>query len=96
MEKLLRAGFAALGLPLDETALTRFETYYELLEERSKVMHLTAIHGETDGAQLQERAAFYTNTRVDETHQAVRFVTSWATTDAQVDALLALLNEVLG
>jgi hypothetical protein len=23
-------------------------------------------------------------------------VTSWATTDAQVDALLALLNEVLG
>ena len=28
MEKLLRAGFAALGLPLDETALTRFETYY--------------------------------------------------------------------
>jgi len=26
----------------------------------------------------------------------VRFVTSWATTDAQVDALLAVLNEVLG
>ena len=47
-------------------------------------------------AQLQERAAFYTNTRVDETHQAVRFVTSWATTDAQIDALLAVLNEVLG
>ena len=47
-------------------------------------------------AQLQERAAFYTNTRVDETHQAVRFVTSWATTDAQVDALLAVLNKVLG
>lgn len=47
-------------------------------------------------AQLQERVAFHTNTRVDETHQAVRFVTSWATTDAQVDALLALLNEVLG
>lgn len=52
MEKLLRAGFAALGLPLDETALTRFETYYKLLEERSKVMNLTAIHGETDVAQL--------------------------------------------
>ena len=52
MEKLLRAGFAALGLPLDETALTRFETYYELFEERSKVMNLTAIHGETDVAQL--------------------------------------------
>ena len=52
MDELLRAGFAALGLPLDETALTRFETYYELLEERSKVMNLTAIHGETDVAQL--------------------------------------------
>ena len=47
-------------------------------------------------ARLQERVAFHTNTRVDETHQAVRFVTSWATTDAQVDALLAVLNEVLG
>lgn len=52
MDELLRAGFAALGLPLDETALTRFETYYELLDERSKVMNLTAIHGETDVAQL--------------------------------------------
>ena len=52
MDELLRAGFAALGLPLDETALTRFETYYELLEERSKVMNLTASRGETDVAQL--------------------------------------------
>lgn len=47
-------------------------------------------------AHLQEQAAFYTTARVDETHQAVRFVTSWATTDAQVDALLTLLAEVLG
>lgn len=45
-------GLCRAGLPLDETALTRFETYYELLEERSKVMNLTAIHGETDVAQL--------------------------------------------
>ena len=52
MEQLLRAGFTALGLPLDETALTRFRTYYTLLDERSKVMNLTAIHGETDVAQL--------------------------------------------
>ena len=52
MEKLLRAGFAALGLPLDETALTRFETYYELLEERSKVMNLTAITEPRDVATL--------------------------------------------
>lgn len=31
----------------------------------------------------------------DAAHQAVRFVTSWATTDAQVDALLAVLAQVL-
>ena len=52
MEKLLRAGFAALGLPLDAAVLARFQTYYTLLDERSKGMNLTAIHGETDVAQL--------------------------------------------
>ena len=46
-------------------------------------------------ARLQEQVAFYTNARVDTTRQAVRFVTSWATTDAQVDALLAVLAQVL-
>ena len=46
-------------------------------------------------ARLQEQVAFYTNARMDATHQAVRFVTSWATTDAQVDALLAVLAQVL-
>ena len=46
-------------------------------------------------ARLQEQAAFYTTARVDATHQAVRFVTSWATTDAQVDALLAVLAQLL-
>ena len=50
MDELLRAGFAALGLPLDAAALARFQTYYTLLDERSKVMNLTAIHGETDVA----------------------------------------------
>ena len=52
MDELLRAGFAALGLPLDAAVLARFQTYYTLLDERSKVMNLTAIHGETDVAQL--------------------------------------------
>ena len=37
---------------LDAAALARFQTYYTLLDERSKVMNLTAIHGETDVAQL--------------------------------------------
>ena len=41
MDELLRAGFAALGLPLDAAALARFQTYYTLLDERSKVMNLT-------------------------------------------------------
>ena len=44
--------FCARGLPLDAAALARFQTYYTLLDERSKVMNLTAIHGETDVAQL--------------------------------------------
>ena len=46
--------------------------------------------------ELERDFSFELNARVDETHTAVRFVTSWATTDAQVDALLALLTEVLG
>ena len=46
-------------------------------------------------ARLQEQVAFNTTARVDAAHQAVRFVTSWATTDAQVDALLAVLAQVL-
>ena len=46
-------------------------------------------------ARLQKQVAFNTTARVDATHQAVRFVTSWATTDAQVDALLAVLAQVL-
>ena len=36
MDELLRAGFAALGLPLDAAALARFQTYYTLLDERSR------------------------------------------------------------
>ena len=46
-------------------------------------------------ARLQEQVAFNTTARVDAAHQTVRFVTSWATTDAQVDALLAALAQVL-
>ena len=46
-------------------------------------------------ARLQEQVAFNTTARVDAAHQVVRFVTSWATTDAQVDALLAVLAQVL-
>ena len=52
MEQILKDGFARLGLPLTDTALKRFRTYYEYLSEQNKVMNLTAITGEKDVAQL--------------------------------------------
>ena len=52
MKTILTEGFAALGLPVTEEALERFETYYRLLEERGSVMNLTAIRGEADVARL--------------------------------------------
>ena len=52
MEQILKDGFAALGLPLTDTALKHFRTYYEYLSEQNKVMNLTAIEGEADTARL--------------------------------------------
>ena len=52
MEQLLKDGFAALGLPLTDAALSRFRTYYEYLSEQNQVMNLTAIEGEADTARL--------------------------------------------
>lgn len=52
MEQILRDGFAALGLPLTETAMERLRRYYAFLDERSRVMNLTAIHGEANTARL--------------------------------------------
>lgn len=52
MEEILTSGFAALGLPLTGEALAGYRRYYELLEERNRVMNLTAITGETDAARL--------------------------------------------
>ena len=40
---------------------------------------------------LSRTAEFQTFGRVDETHQAVRFVCSWATKPEAVDALIAAL-----
>ena len=40
---------------------------------------------------LSEQFAFEVWERVDETHCAVRFCTSWATTEAQVDVLVAAI-----
>lgn len=52
LEVLLREGFAALSLPLDETALARYRLYAERLSEANRVMNLTAIEGEDEIARL--------------------------------------------
>ncbi len=52
MDEILRNGFDALGLPLTDAALARFAAYYALLDERSRVMNLTAIRGEAETARL--------------------------------------------
>lgn len=52
MEEILNGGFAQLGIEPDESAARRYRTYYEYLEERNRVMNLTAISGEEDVARL--------------------------------------------
>lgn len=52
LEAVLRQGFAALELPLDERALERFSLYQRILAEENKVMNLTAITGEVEVARL--------------------------------------------
>ncbi len=45
---------------------------------------------------LKEKFAFAEIERVDENHRAVRFVTSWATREENVDALCAELKAIMG
>ena len=52
MEDILREGLKELGLTVSEKQLKDFRSYYTILEARSKVMNLTAIHGEADTARL--------------------------------------------
>ena len=52
MEEILKNGFAQLGVEVSERALERYRTYFEYLEERNKVMNLTAISGTEDVARL--------------------------------------------
>ena len=52
MNEILSAGFKELGIVPPEAAYERFETYYEYLEEKNRVMNLTAISGESDVARL--------------------------------------------
>ena len=52
LEEILQEGFASLGIPLPEKACARYRTYYTLLEEKNRVMNLTAITGEENVARL--------------------------------------------
>lgn len=52
MEQILKEGLGALGLAVTEQQLADFRSYYTILEARSQVMNLTAIHGEADTARL--------------------------------------------
>ena len=47
-------------------------------------------------AELKKSFAFAEIERVDETHRCIRFCTSWATKEENVDALCAELNRLLG
>lgn len=52
MKDILTKGFAELDIELDSKAPERFEKYHEYLEEKNKVMNLTAISGKEDVARL--------------------------------------------
>lgn len=105
--RLLGVQFAAamehdLWLELGRHADAQAQRIAAALSDRGIAMYVHSptnqifpILSDAQIARLQEQVAFYTTARVDAAHQAVRFVTSWATTDAQVDALLAVLAQVL-
>lgn len=50
LEETLRRGLEAMGLPCSDEQLHRFRVYYDLLEEKNRVMNLTAISGEDASA----------------------------------------------
>jgi 16S rRNA (guanine527-N7)-methyltransferase len=50
LEETLRRGLEEMHLACDNEILQRFRTYYDLLEERNRVMNLTAISGEDESA----------------------------------------------
>ena len=52
MKEILSSGFAEMGIPVPNGALDRLEAYWHLLDEKNKVMNLTAIKGEEDCARL--------------------------------------------
>jgi len=52
LENILKSGFEELGIEADERVFERYRIYHDFLEEKNKVMNLTAISGEEDVARL--------------------------------------------
>ncbi len=52
LDKILQEGAAEMGYPISAETLLYFQKYYQILEKRSRVMNLTAIHGEAEVARL--------------------------------------------
>ena len=52
MEEILTSGLAELGVPATAAQLSQLRAYYTLLDERSKVMNLTAITDPCEVARL--------------------------------------------
>ena len=52
LEQILREGCAQMSLEINEKALADFRYYYQELDEKNKVMNLTAITGEAESARL--------------------------------------------
>ena len=50
LEELITVGTAQMGIDLDPAAPSVLRTFYDFLEEKNKVMDLTAIKGEEDAA----------------------------------------------
>ena len=50
LENTLQRGLKTMGLPCSEEQLHLFRRYYALLEEKNRVMNLTAISGEDESA----------------------------------------------
>ena len=46
LETILKEGFEAMGIQPDGKSLERYRIYHDFLEEKNKVMNLTAISGE--------------------------------------------------
>ena len=50
LEETLRRGLEEMRLPCGQEELKRFRIYYDLLEEKNRVMNLTAVNGEDESA----------------------------------------------